>query len=313
MGGVLRPKRRLRVSPGLIATKLDPFLRNAEKRIAITPAEYAEAQNRLRVLKAALTEGVQERVYVNGSIEHGDAITPLKDIDLGVIIGDPVASIERQHSPVKMMTIVGEKIMNFANEHYPGMSISFAGQKRSIVVRFGGPSHSERMIFTADVIVALDYAEGQGVLVPNLLTDAWDRSDPVRHTELIRDANLLSDFSLNRVVRIAKQWNRVNGGPLSSWNIKALALACLTRPISVTEGLHTFFHFAADSLKSGLTPDPAGIASPISLEVPRSQVLRCLRRACDAIDEAIVSAESGDSSKAFHLLQAVFVFPDGKN
>jgi hypothetical protein len=232
-------------------------------------------------------------------------MTPLNDIDLGVIFHGPTAQLESRHSPVRMMTVVSRVIEDFAADCYPEISTSFADQKRSIVVHFGGPGQAGCREFTADVIAALDYPNGPGVLVPNLLTGSWDRSDPIRHTEMVRNANLSTDFIFSRVVRIAKLWSRRNGGPLSSWNIKALALSCLTKPTSMTEGLYAFFHYAAESLALGPTRDPAGIAAPIGLELPRDQVLSCVRVACEALDEAIENAASAKFGKAQGLLEAV--------
>lgn len=284
---------------GAAERELEPLLLIIDEQIAITSAEYAEAWMRIRELKAALIEGFQERegfqehVYINGSIEHGDALTSLNDIDLGIIFGEPLAALERRRSPTGLMERACEVIETFAKDLHPGISADFAGQKRSVVVRFGTGNYRNRRDFTADVIVALDYLEGRGVLVPNLLKDGWDRSDPITHSEMMHHANSLTNLALNKVVRIVKQWNRRNGQPLSSWNIKALALSCLTRPTSLTEGLHTFFHYASQALASGPTPDPAGIASPIGLELPRHQVLACLRKACNTYDKVIMSASSG--------------------
>lgn len=304
--GYLRPKHESVIPPGAVERGLDPLLLELDRRITITSPELTEAWKRVQVLKSALAEGLREHVYINGSIKHGDALTPLNDIDLGVVISNPTASLQRRHSPAKMMASTGIVIEAFAKHHYPEVSTSFEGQTRSVVVDFGDRGRPGQQDFTADVIVALDYPAGQGVLVPNLLTDRWDRSDPVRHTEMIRDANLSTKSTYNRVVRIAKYWNRKNAGPLSSWNIKALALGCLTEPSSITMGLYRFFHYARDSLTLGPTEDPAGIASPIRLELPEREVLLHLGDMCDVIDGAIASTESGDIADAYGILEAAF-------
>ncbi len=302
----MRVERNLAVPSELVIQELDPFLLDIEKSIAITPPEYGEARKRLHALTSAMNEGLPgQRVYFNGSIEHGDAMTPLNDIDLGVIFIDPAAHVESRHSPARMMTVVGRVIENFAARSYPDVSTSFADQKRSVVVHFASRQHAGDQDFTADVIAALDYPDGPGVLIPNLLTDSWDRSDPVRHTEMVHHANSSTQFTFNKVVRIVKLWSRRNGGPLSSWNIKALALSCLTKPTSMTEGLYAFFHFAAESLATGPTRDPAGIGAPIGLELPRDRVISHVRAACEGLDKAIANAASGDSGKARSFLAAV--------
>ncbi|MBT3152733.1 nucleotidyltransferase [Streptomyces sp. CHD11] len=297
--------RGAKFQPGAAERQLEPLLLTIDRRIAITDNEYAEAKERLNMLSSALAEGFGQEVYVNGSIAHGDALSPLSDIDLGVVLGEPWAARERRHSPGVIMKRACEVIETLAGKRYPGISADFAEQKRAVVVQFGDAKKSY-YDFTADVIVALDYREGRGVLIPNLQRQGWDRSDPIRHSELIRLANASSDLSFNAVVRIVKQWNRATGQPLSSWNIKALALSCITRPTTLTEGLYTFFHYAKQALSSGLTPDPAGIGPPIGLEMRRSKVLAYLNNACDAFDRVIENAASGRLLETCESLREIF-------
>ncbi|GAA2640958.1 hypothetical protein [Streptomyces vastus] len=308
--------RSTRFQPGAAERQLEPLLLAIDRRIAITNSEYAEAKKRLNVLSSALTEGFSQEVYINGSIAHGDALSPLNDVDLGVVLGEPWAARERWRSPEAIMKCACEVIETLARKRYPGISAEFAGQKRAVVVQFGDDARKPYRDFTADVIVALDYQEGRGVLIPNLQRQGWDRSDPIKHSEMIRLANSSTDLSFNAVVRIAKQWNRETGQPLSSWNIKALALSCITRPTTLTEGLCTFFHYANEALSSGLTPDPAGIGAPIGLEMRRSKVLAHLTNACDTFDRVIENAASGsllETRTSLHqLFPTLHIFPDCK-
>ncbi|MFG1976438.1 hypothetical protein ACGFJC_44515 [Nonomuraea fuscirosea] len=286
--------------------QLEPLLRAIDNAIKIADSELVKARERLSVLTSVLTEGFGQEVYINGSIAHGDALSPLSDIDMGIILGEPWATRDRWRSPEKIMTYTCDVIENLASARYSEISADFAAQKRAIVVRFSDDVRAQQRDFTADVIVALAYDEGGGVLIPNLQRQGWDRSDPIKHTEMIRVANQSTNLSFNAVVRMAKQWNREVGQPLSSWNIKALALSCITRPMSLTEGMHQFFHHAVEALGVGLTPDPAGIGAPIGLEMQRSKVLEYLHRACDAFDRMVVGAVSEDLHIIHELLQELF-------
>lgn len=286
--------------------ELDRLLAEIDRRIVITSEEYAEAKARLKVIGSALSKGFQSKVYVNGSIEHGDALSPLNDVDLGVILGAPWNISERRHSPAKVMKHACEVIEDLAGAQYPGLSADFTDQKRAVVVQFGFRARKAHQNFTADVIVALDFTEGVGVLIPNLQRDGWDRSDPIRHSAMIRQANSVTDSSFNAVVRIIKQWNRTAGQPLSSWNIKALALSCILRPAPLLEGVYAFFFHARNSLRSGLTPDPAGIGAPIGLEMRKAEVLARLDDACEVLDRAIVNAISGNISQSRQSIEGLF-------
>jgi hypothetical protein len=299
-------RRSTKFQSGAAERQLEPLLLAIDRRSAITSTEYSEAKERLSLLSSLLIDGFEQRVYVNGSIVHGDALNPLNDIDLGIILEESWAARERQNSPAVIMERTCEVIETLASKRRVGLTADFVGQKRAVVVRFGDEGKPD-FDFTADVIVALDYKEGQGVLIPNLHRSGWDRSDPIRHSEIIRDANSSTNLTFNSVVRVVKQWNRGAGQPLSSWNIKALALACITRPMSLTEGLHTFFHYAEESLALGLTPDPVGIGDPIELEMQQESVLAHLNRACDVFDGALANAALGSVSEARESLCELFM------
>lgn len=266
---------------------VEPALLRILKKIGVTVEEKEAALRRARDLQGVLIKEFHGSVYLNGSVSHGDALTPLDDVDLGVVIDGPIATVERANSPAALMGRASRAI----EAAIPGATAVFANQKRAIVVDF---KEDEPSNFTADVIVALQYDEGSGVLVPNLLHQRWDRSDPLRHSDIVRSANLATGSALNRIVRLAKAWNRQRGKPLSSWNIKALALECITSSVSLTAGLHTFFHYAAESIAGGLTRDPAGVSVPIALELPKAQVLIYLEEAAHLMDTAIRTAEANE-------------------
>ncbi|KAB1153088.1 nucleotidyltransferase [Micromonospora sp. AMSO12t] len=288
----------------------DPLLSEIERRIAITPTEQAEAQRRLDYLVSTLAEEFEGEVYVNGSIIHGDGITPLNDIDLGVIFGEPTASRERFGSPASLVGAISREIEVRARSRGLHIATSLLAQKRAIVITFGEHEGAASHNFTADVIVALEYPDGPGILVPNLQSESWDRSDPMAHTEMILQANRVTGFAFNKIVRLVKHWNRATGKPLSSWNIKALALGCITHPLSLTQGVQVFFGHAVESLEKGLTPDPAGVALPANLELPRPQVMSRLHDAHDRVNAAILCATRDDVSGWRELIEEVFPIPE---
>lgn len=301
--------RDIKSQPRAAEQELEHLLIAIDHQVSVTSVEYTEAKDRLRVLSSALSKEFGSRVYVNGSIAHGDALSPLNDVDLGVILREPWATNERRHSPSRIMKHTCEVIETLASAHYPGLSADFTDQKRAVVVNFGSDTKKQHYEFTADVIVALDNTEDVGVFIPNLQRNTWDRSDPIKHSEIIRQANFATNSSFNAVVRIAKQWNRKVEQPLSSWNIKALALSCILRPTPLLEGVHSFFRYARDTLSHGLTPDPAGIGPPIGLERQKDEVLACLDDACKVLDRAITDAASGNFPESRKSIQGLLLTP----
>ena len=176
-----------------------------------------------------------------------------------------------------------------------------------MLVRFGDPVHAGEKDFTADVICAIDNANGHGVYIAKM--PGWSRSHPEAHTRMVREAIDSSRVAFAHDVRLLKHWNRSNGKPLVSWNIKALALACITRPTTQLAGLASWFTYAADQLDKGLTEDPAHVAEkPIKLGKgwTQTQVVTALREAGKRLDEATRLERDGYPLQAHEQLAKLF-------
>jgi predicted nucleotidyltransferase len=276
------------------STTLEVVLDSARKRIQVGDDELAEARKRRGAISAALLkEFPGSRTYVNGSIAHGDALTPLTDVDLGVVVPDRDNLYGPGNiGPTRLQERAAEAIRVALKPEYGDLAVEVKGRKRSILIRFRDPVTPGQPDFTADVIVAIDNPGGRGLFIPRYT--GWDCSHPEEHTRLVREAVENTDIVYARIVRLLKHWNRSNDKPLCSWNIKALALDCITSPVSLVEGLQLWFAYAADQINIGETEDPAGVAlHPIKLNNPRSEVVRKLRRALDALLYAIQLANEG--------------------
>ncbi|MCX4539943.1 hypothetical protein [Streptomyces sp. NBC_01565] len=63
---------------------LQQLLEEARRQIEVTDDELAEAKRRRQLLANALGRAFPgSAIYFNGSVAHGDANTPLTDVDLG--------------------------------------------------------------------------------------------------------------------------------------------------------------------------------------------------------------------------------------
>lgn len=292
---------------------LEQLVGDARRRIEVSDVELSEARQRRFAIAAALrTEFRGSRVYVNGSIAHGDALTPLTDVDLGVVIPDP----EHAYGPGKKGPGVfkdraAEAIRTGLKADYGDLAVYVEGRKRSILIRFRDPVTPGQPDFTADVIVAIDNPAAPGLYIPR--HDGWDRSHPERHTELVHEANRTSSASYARTVRLVKHWNRSNSKPLCSWNIKALALECIDSPTSLVAGIRSWVDHAIGQLSVQETPDPAGVAKhPIKLneKMTRTDVVRRLTRALEGLDRAIEYERLGYTVLAHNELAKFFNDPE---
>lgn len=289
---------------------LEKLLEGARRRVEVDDKELDEARSRRDKLRRVLAkEFARSETYVNGSVAHGDALTPLTDVDVGVVVAEAIDT----HGPGKrgprdLMDRAAERIRAELKSDYPKLAVTVEGQKRAVLVRFGDPVTAGQDDFTADVIVAVERRAGKGLFIP--CGTGWDRSHPRGHTEMVRHANReLTDYTYAKVVRLLKHWNRSNGKPLCSWNIKALALGCFTRRVSMVDGLVTWFEYAHAELGKGETPDPAGVApEPIHINetMTMAQVRGKLARASGQLAEAIELDCAGYPALAENVLSQMF-------
>lgn len=291
---------------------LDQLLAAALERIQVTRAEIAEARRRRDLVATALTARFPHcRIYVNGSIAHGDALNPLTDVDLGVVIHDPGGTYgPGKRGPSELQEQAAAAIKAELASKYPKLRVELAGRKRSLLIRFGDPVARGQDDFTADVIVAIDNPDAAGLFIPRYTS--WDRSDPEKHTKLILSALDDTDVAYARVVRLVKHWNRsLATAPLCSWNIKALALGSITRPVDLLDGLHLWFTDAIADLRIAETEDPAGVAEkPIKLNVPRTKAVTILQEGRDRLDEARSYQDEGYLVLAHESLAKLFNDPE---
>jgi predicted nucleotidyltransferase len=216
---------------------IEALIDDARGAIEVPDKELEEARDRREKIASALRAAFPgSRIYVNGSIAHGDAITPLNDIDVGVIVvdDDNVYGPGRR-GPHELMEHARDAIREHLGEEFPKLTITIEGQRRAVLVRFGDPVTPGQQDFTADVIVAIDNPDGAGLSIPNLFVDGvfvngWERSDPETHLELIKAAIKDTEVVFARTVRLLKYWSRRHSRPMCSWNIKVLALDCITEP-----------------------------------------------------------------------------------
>ncbi|SDO57074.1 Nucleotidyltransferase domain-containing protein [Nakamurella panacisegetis] len=282
----------------------------ARERIQVDDAELTEARRRRGRIQTALKEefGPDCRVYLNGSVAHGDALTPLTDIDLGVVVPNPDGEFgPYANGPAKLQDRAANAIRDALKGEFPLLRVITGGRKRSVYVAFGAPVDPNESDFSADVIVAIDYPWGNGLWIPNYET--WDRSDPEAHTRLVRDAIKLSNVNYTRTVRLLKHWVRRHSKLLCSWNIKALGLSCITGELNQLDGMVAWFDYAIADLSRRETPDPAGVAGPISIPGDRAEVVGRLTTARAKLVEAINYANDGYDVLAVDALAVFFNDP----
>jgi len=288
---------------------LEDILTAGRKRVEVTEGELDTAKERRDDVGAALKKAFPgSRVYVNGSVAHGDALTPLTDVDLGVVVPDPDGEYgPGKKGPTSLMEKAARVLREELRPKYGDLRVEHEGRKRSILIKFNEPVSERAEDFTADVIVAIDNPDDVGLFIPRYT--GWDRADPEAHTRMVKKAITDTKVSYAHVVRLLKQWNRAHGKSLCSWNIKALALACITGQTTQLQGLLTWFNHAIAELEKGETKDPAGVApKPIKVneDMTLKQVVQVLKDAREVLKEANGLGQDGYDVLAADALARFF-------
>ena len=231
-------------------------------------------------------EGVA-RSYVSGSIAHATANSGL-DADGGIVLDrrtwKALGPDGDEDGPCEVVEEVRESVRTSLKETYPEVKSRLS--KRAIVFTFH-EDLSNGLDPSVDLIVGLQRADG-GLWIPNLEQDTWDSSDPIRHTELLTADPKTLRVTRARIIRLAKCWNSQYSSPrMCSFNIEALALACIEEGVGVASGLGAFFVYAAADVRLHNTPDPAGVSKPIKLKVDREVMVGRLEKARDLIQHSL--------------------------
>lgn len=287
---------------------LETLLDLARRRIEVEQGEIDEAKRRRTAVGEALRREFGGRIYYNGSIAHGDALTPLTDVDLGVVVPDPDGRYgPGRRGPSELQERAADAVRRELKDEYGDLRVEVKGRKRSILIRFREPLHPDAPDFTADIIVALDSPDGMGLLIP--CWDTWDKSDPIQHTQLVLSAINSTEILYARIVRLIKHWVRRQADPpICSWHIKVLALASITTPGTLLDGLERWFRHAKVALKLP-TLDPAGVGPDIKPMTTAADASRRAALAHALLLEAIELEREGYLVLAHDKLADLFKDP----
>ncbi|GAA2014120.1 hypothetical protein GCM10009839_06250 [Catenulispora yoronensis] len=287
--------------------RLDAWLTDRVNRVKATDEELATAEFRAQAVIGALDRiypGAE--VYRTGSIAHGDAMHPLNDVDLGVILTDrPELGPDGLGPRAEMRHVAGELVKRL-KPTFPKLSADPEG-KRSVVLTFNAVQGASDPDFTCDVIIALPGPD-QTLLIPNTdLRGGWDQNDPRGHVDRVQRVDAASGGSLSRTVRLAKHWRDRHGKPLYSWNIKTLALEALSGASHPFEGLYRFFEHSAGAVAEGPTENPGSMAyPPPTVAGNRGEATRQLLDALARLELARLAALAGKDDAAEQALGRFF-------
>jgi len=246
------------------------------------------------------------RTYRSGSLAAHLMNGPVTDGDGGLVLdrrcypnlgpeggGDTPSEVTEQ-----LCALLGPSV----RETYPNARCGTS--KRGPKVSFGAPVEEQDP--TVDLVVALTRRDGSGLWIPNLEKNTWEPSDPERHVELFNAGPASLRQTRRIVTRLAKAWNKQYTVPgMSSFHLAVLALEFVVAGAGIPQALHAVFDRAANRISRGdVTPDPAGVSTPLRLLLDRGTVATRLRKAADALAKAL--ADDADEAAVRAALHRVF-------
>ena len=264
------------------------FLNDVHTKLAPSDDTLSAARSRRdEVLKADRKYPGTLRTYISGSIAHRTANQDT-DADCGVVLDrrsyPKLGPDGEDEGPNQIVEDVREFLRDHLKEAFP--NIRFRVTKRAIKISFNEPLE-DGSDPSVDLIVALT-RKGRGLWIPNNESQNWDASDPEYHTHVLTADPAELRRVRAKVIRLAKGWNMQYARPgLCSFNIEALALACINDEHGVPDGLAEFLRYSASDLKKHLTPDPAGVSKPIKLLEDRDTVVGRLQKAAKSMRDAL--------------------------
>lgn len=243
------------------------------------------------VFSAAAGFGKNLGTYPSGSVAMGVANDPVEDADGGLILDRryfPALGPDGDgDTPSEVVADIHAHVSTVIRETWSKATVH--DMKRGLTVRMHAPLLNGQDPYV-DLVIAMNRSSGAGLWIPNLAAGRWDPSDPAKHVALMTSGPRSVRRCRARVVRLAKVWNKQFSSPgLSSFNIVALGLECITTSEPIDVALHRFFDHAATSLAVRRTDDPAGVSGPIKLEEPKDIVVKRLTSARDHLAAAIAA------------------------
>jgi hypothetical protein len=266
------------------------LLSTVRTKIDADDVPLKEARARLQLVRD-LAEGFPGslRTYASGSLAHHTMNRPVTDGDGGLVLDRrcyPKLGPEGGgETPTEVAEQLCARLGPAIRKTYPKARCGTS--KRGPKLSFNAPVDGQDP--TVDLVVALTRRDGDGLWIPNLEKDRWEASHPEGHVALFNAGPTALRQTRRIVIRLLKAWNKQYSSlGLSSFHLSVLAWEFVVAGLGVPTALHTVLDRAATRISRGCaTSDPAGVSAPLKLLLDREIVATRLRKAADAVAEAI--------------------------
>jgi hypothetical protein len=278
-------------------TVLQGFLQ-LKRNLEITSLQSATASSRQANVRAVVKASLDiNKDFLTGSYQRSTMIAPLStaDVDIFMVLDSKYFS-DYQRNPAGLL----DRVRAILLRSYNNSAVSRNGQ--AVTIKFTD--------FAVDTVPAFN-RQGGGYLIPSSYTSTWISTNPTQHVAIWSTANTWNDGNLVPLIKMLKQWNKVNGDLMTSFHLECLILQVLTniKISSYSSAARYFFDHARGTINYQCL-DPAGFGGDVSqyldTQSKRDAVISRMQRAYDNAIQAEQYEAVGQISHAFDRWRQTF-------
>ncbi len=289
---------------------VDEAFRKFKSRLELNDKERKNASKRHNEVREYLgTKFKIDTSFLTGSYARHTMTKPLKDVDIFFVFN---AEEEDYHD--KAPHVIIDDIYDALVENYGSAAVD--KQNRSVGVDFGvvvdEEDNTNYRVVSIDVVPS--FAVGEDYEIPDLVTDAWIKTNPKTHADKAVAAHQAYSSEWKGLIRMLKYWNEKDDHGQKvvkpSFLVEVMALDCLYGNWGgrFDYEIQSFFSTLAERIHEEW-PDPAGLGSPVSdgMDMPRkNRAKKLLLEAADQATNAIHLTRQGKNGEALKAWRKLF-------
>jgi hypothetical protein len=286
-----------------MATTIPQSFLKFRQNLEISAIQASTVSTRQSNIRKILENGLEvESSFLTGSYQRNTMIAPLKkaDIDIFFVLDSKYFynyTDGKNGGQAGLLDLVKRTLRRTYTET---PDISRDGQ--AVTIQFTD--------FMVDVVPGFR-REGGGYLIPNSILKNWISTDPQKHVEIVRAANIAHNGDLVPLIKMIKAWNRNSGKFFSSFHLEVLAVRILDN-VAITNywsGARYFFDKARGMMDKKLN-DPAGYDGDIGAYInTRDKILEAQNKLELAFERAVKAesyASNGNTQSAIEMWIKIF-------
>jgi hypothetical protein len=276
------------------------------QRLELSDTEQKDASRRQTEVRECVREGFELKTdFLSGSYRRHTKTKPLKDVDVIFVLGEKEKW--RRDKPLVETLQAFEKCLKKKYTEERQVEIN----RRSVTVELEKTYYtddSDGRVLSIDAVPAFECGGGN-YEIPDAVTGTWIKTNPDKHREQATKKNKELDGRWVPLVKMAKAWNRTNGGTVKpSFLVEVMAEDLVEAPFSTyPDEIRNFF--AAVEANIGRTwPDPAGLGPPVSDQMTADRITKAreaLQEAQRRVTLARRCEETGRQGEALQIWREV--------